>query len=419
MKAALIQQAIRTATGTQDWTDASVVNDMQAALFFGTNAVANDTPTAQSSLIIGATDLVGNVATCSNVLDDNVTGANSRRTNSNAASLTHVLPTGTVDLLAASITGLPNGVTLNYSTAATAAFLMNALMLSGADLELKVSSVTFSTTDLVKTVTHGLGDVPDVIIMCAAHGVGVFPGTGANVETYGFWERGGTAAGAGHVYANGASPPGATAKMTTDLGHQCSGGLDNYTYSLTNVNATTFDLNRSATLSAANTVVLISMRGRRRPMFAQAGAFMTPAATGNSTPIAGMAGAPQVLMLLGTRLLDVGVIRINDAAGEVGLGIAVNNAGVTQQMAAAASSQIAINPSVSRSYTSASQALVIIDGPAGALKVAATVSSWNNDGVTLNYSVVDAASPRAVAYLAFGLPDVGPLLSARGIIALQ
>jgi hypothetical protein len=130
-----------------------------------------------------------------------------------------------------------------------------------------------------------------------------------------------------------------------------------------------------------------------------------------------MAGAPEVLLMVGTRRFNIGASSINDSAGAGGFSAAVNNAGVTQQMAVATQVQQGISPPVAKCRTTVSKALLIL-GPTGSPMVDATVSSWNNDGVSLNYSTVDV-SARAVVYLAFGKAEVGPLLSARGIIALQ
>lgn len=418
MKQALIQQAVRTATGNQDWTDSSVVGDMAAAIFFGSNAIANDTTTADSGLIVGATGLLSNAAVNLAGLTDGLVSSASRRYVTNANAIARSTVAGVVDLLAAAVTPIVNGVTMNYSTVSAVAYLMNALMLSGSDIEVQTSSSSFASGDTVKTVTHGLTGLPDIIIMFANRNITAIPGTGASVSNIGFLERqGGSDGGYGWTLASGVDPPAATAMMTNDLGHQASGGVDNYTYSISNVTASTFDINRSVSGAVVDSQVFIALRGKDRPFFAQAGAFLTPTATGVSTPISGMAGAPEVLMLVGTRRTNVGSLSVNDTAGAGGFGVAVNNNGTTQQMAAATQVQQAITPPVAKCRTTVSKALLILSDT-GTPLVDATVSSWNNDGVSLNYSTVDA-SARAVAYLAFGKAEVGPLLSARGIIALQ
>lgn len=407
MKAALVQQAARATTGTQDWTDANISSDLKGLMVIASQAVANDTVSAQFRSLFGASDLTRSVHITFGSMADATAAPNGVDYISNTGSLMQTNASPAVTVKAAPSATLSNGVTMNYSAVNATQYLENMLLLSGSDIEYGVGTAAFATTDTTIAVTHNLTGTPDVVIIGCSVGATAFDfGTAAN-NIIGVWERGGTtSAGLGNVMVTTANPTSVFEMMTTDMGHCISAGSDQFTMSVTSVGATTLNVTRNVTGSANMRVIVIAIRGTTSAMVAKCGIFTTPTSTGNSSPITGMSVAPQVLFLFSTRLQSSGAIQSDDTAGGHGISIAVNNNGATQQMAAASTTQDNVATSVAKCQTSATKALQILDNT-GAANVTATLQSWNSDGVTLNYSAVNAAGLK-VGYLAFGMQVSGP-----------
>jgi hypothetical protein len=115
-----------------------------------------------------------------------------------------------------------------------------------------------------------------------------------------------------------------------------------------------------------------------------------------------MSVAPTVLLMAPTMTNDLGTAVTSDEAGWVGLGMAVNNGGTTQQVSGGFSSDYGGSGgnTVEKSYIHTSKALVTRT-ISGAEAATATVNSWDSGGVTLNFSAVSALQAY-VPYLAFG-----------------
>lgn len=401
MKAAVIQQAARTTNGTQDWTDASVISDLKGAIFFASQATVNDTNTAQFRPLMGATDLSGNIHQTYGTMADGSTGASAQMWADNTGSLMQTNVSPIITMKAVYSATLSNGVTMNYTTAATA-FLENAVLLSGSDIEFKVSSTSFISTDTSKTVTHGLSGKPDIVIIQCAVGLSAFGAGSSTNSIVGVWERGGTtAAGLGIRQLHAANPTDLEAIITTDMGHAPgAAGSDAFTMSLASVGNTTMNVVRSLSGSVAMQVTIISIRGTTNALVGKCGVFNTPTSTGNSVAVSGMSIAPQVLFLFGTRMTTSGSVLTDDSTGSFGLAWSANNGGVTNQMSSASTAKDNVATSVAKCQTSATKALRILDNT-GAATVDATISTWDSGGVTLNYSAVNASALK-VGYLAFG-----------------
>jgi hypothetical protein len=403
MKPALNQQATRTTNGTQNWTDASIASDQTCEIFFGTEAIANATTTANGKIALGATDLTHNLSFSSESIDAaTASSANATTVGSTTKCLSRYSSGGSATVAAAISATLSNGITINQTTSDGAAYLFNALSLAGSDHAVHISSTQFATTDTSKVVTHGDSSAPDAVILFVSVG-----STGTDVAAFAqkaiiaFWD-GTNSASTSYSCSTSTSPTLLAARINTDLGHQLDNvGTDVATLSIGSVGATTFTLTRTATGSTALFVTCISIRHTSGTWAAKAGITTLPTSTGNAALITGMAAQPQVLLTVATRLTSTALAANSDAAGSVSFGVACNNAGTTQQMAVAMTNKNAQTTTVSKSYTVNNLALLSLDNT-GATVNKATVNSWDAGGVTLNHSAV-GASAFEMMYLAFGI----------------
>ena len=416
MKVALLQQATRTTTGTQNWTDSSVTSDLKAAIFFNTDATANASVTAAFKGNIGCTDLTNNVAFGMGAVD--ATAASSGITGqvvSNTNCLLRVASTGLATLAAAYSATLSNGVTINYGTVDGAAYLVNCLLISGSDVEVKTSNAQFATTDTTKTITHNLTGTPDLVIVVASVGQTAMGVNFAALNPIlGFYD-GTNSVGLGFDNAPSTSPTSVDARITADLGHNVFGASDNFTLLLSSVGSSTFTLSRTATNSEGMSVMCIAIRHTANTAAALAFNTTLPTSTGNAALVTGMAVKPQLLFSIPTRLTTNSLTN-TDAAGAFGFGVACNDSGTTQQMSIAATSEDVVTTTVSKSQISITQALMVLND-SGTIVNEATVNSWDSGGVTLNHSVVSGTAYEMIG-LAYGIATNVPITPNAGSLAL-
>jgi hypothetical protein len=398
MKVALVQVACPASTGNVDFTDASVSSDLVGAFFFGGIAATNDSTAANAAWSFGATDLTGNVCIAYDGRD-NVTGATSQGLASSTKAVQRNSGSGS-GVVAAYSSTLSNGVRMNYS-AVTSGALTSALLISGSDTAMKVGSVQYGTSDVFQVVTHGLGGTPDVLIVFVA-GNSTGTDVGAQAISAGFWDRTTTNCFTSALrFQSGANPTSGNAYMAdVAIGKSLANGSVTNTHTLVSVGATTFTLQRPST-GTSDFVPWIALRGTGARMVTKAAMVTTPLATGNSTLISGMSGAPQVILTLPTRLQTANALQTDDTTGSYGFGVACNHDGTTTQYASCISTmQDNVATSVSKHMASNTTGLGVLDNT-GAYTVKSTVNSWDSGGATLNYSAVNA-SALEVIYLAFG-----------------
>lgn len=402
MKPALVQHAIPGSTGTQDYTDAVFSSDVKGAVLFGSRATANATQTNGGALMLGATDGTTTRSACvsasNNVATTQVSGGNS----SNALQV--INPNSSAAETATLSSVLSTGIRLNW-TAISLTRLINMLILGGSDVEMKTVLGTFtgSAAPETLTVSHGLsGGPPDIIF--------AFSYLGTARYSHGFYER----AGAAYASSSYTNITGQTVSValggyvgSNAIIRQVSNTTSEYAVTLGNFTATTFDATATgAVTSDAIVYVCIRVTGGAFKV----GVLSTPTSPGDLST-SGIGGTPQVLMMLPTRLTAVNTYDNADGSGQVGVGVAVNNNGTIQQMTAGFSSDDGANPSVEQAYATNDRALVIQD-TTGAADVEATLSSWDIDGFTLNFSNV-AGNSYLVPYLAFGIASSGPIWPQR------
>lgn len=418
MKQALVQSAMPASATTQDFTDAGVSSDLKLALFFNTNAVANDTTTAEARIAIGATDGT-NQAAYGTAANDNIATSNTRSTGS--ASWSAIVPThssGTDPAAEAALGSvLSNGVRLSWSDIDNQQ-LINALLLSGSDVQAAVNTATFSGTGPPQTVTVTPGFTPDVVILLTHCGASATNGAGN--FSIGFYDRVANAyAGQAGFYVSSLSAAGSAQLLSTAWAVAQVDGSAAVVWSATvgNFTATQFDIT-TATAATSDIITAISLKitnGVYKVGFAD-----TPTSTGNSALVTGMSAAPSCVLWLLSRMTAVGTGSQLDPAGVLGLGVSVNNNGSTQQMYAVAQEDDASDPTVDKCQTGNAESIRILDA-AGVADVQATVQSWDSGGVTLNFSNINASAFK-IGYLAIGAAaaagTAGPLVNGGRLKSL-
>lgn len=411
MKAAIVTQAMRTSTGTQDWTDAIFSSDVKAAIFFGSRADTNATNTTQAELFLGCTDLTRNVVI---TLDEQ--DATAAPSDFNYIDATHCIAkttTGTLIASASYTSTLATGVRVTYDAASATAYVANCLLLGGSDIEVAVSSAAFATTDTSKTITHNLTGTPEILIVVLAGQVAAL-GNGSTLSpVIGFWD-GTNSVGVGFSQTFGSNPTQVSARINSDLGHQVLQDIDRYTLSVSSVGATTLALNRTATATQVACVYVIAIRHLSNTLAAKASLSTLPTSTGNAALVTGMAVKPQVLISIPTRLTAT-TLATDDSTGSLGIGIAVNNNGVTQRAASAITVKDNVATSVARSQSANNAALISLDNT-GALVNSADITSWDSGGVTLNHTAVGASAFEMIS-LAFGIQSAArvPSMTLLGV----
>lgn len=391
MKAALVQQVIPGSTGTQDYTDANVSSDLKLALLSSSSAAANATNTAIARFMLGVTD--GTTHRTAAIAAANGVGTSQCIGNQSTNAYQVINSNGGTNETAAFSSVLATGLRINWTAIGTQR-LINALLLSGSDVTATVKTCVFtgSAAPETVTVTHGLGGVPNVLY--------AFSYLGATRESHGFYDVT-SGAYASHSYCNLDGQVG-----TTQLGgyvsdsaiiRQVSNIASEYAVTISNVTATTFDVTATgAVTSDTLTFVCLRVTGATTSV----GILSAPTSTGNVSAT-GMTGAPILVMTLPTRIQTLNSLDNGDGAGQLGLGIAVNNSGVTQQLCSVLSSDDAAATTVERSYTANDKVIAITDAT-GAVDVEATLSTFNADGFTWNFSNVSGLA-YLLPYMAIGL----------------
>lgn len=396
LKCAIVQQAARTGTGTQDFTDASAgfTSDVKAAILIGCNATAADTATGQGHFRLGFAAATGGTTQVAAATISRVSGGNQDTgTNDTTSGECYVARTGstTQSSAAAVDSWLSNGVRINWTNESEEHELVTALLLGG-DIEARIVSATWAS-ETTKTVAHGLSGAPEAIIAFRA------VASGAQLAL-GFWASGGTY-GYGNLYcADSANPTNVFSAANTDAiaAIMTTGSVTNR-WTISNVDADSFDASTASTLSSG-TLFFLCLRGTTSPIIAQAGVFATKTGDpGTEAEVDGMAAAPQVLLAIPTRLTSLGTLAGDSAYGLIA---SCNRAGTTEYGGVTLIEDDNVTPADGPPYsrTTADSALVLMD-TTGAEDVVATVASWDTDGITLDYSNTGAAAYR-IPYLAFG-----------------
>lgn len=394
LKVAVVQAAAASGspTFTQDFTDSVFSSDVRGALFIGSSATTNETASANAQLNFGFAGATGGTTQASVSLRAVDAAATTETHNNVSASLAYNFSRGdsTTDGEFSINSFLSNGVRVDWADQSFGELITCVLL--GGDIEARVVSATFTggAAPDTRTVAHGLGGAPEVILAFCRVAFGTQTSIGA-------WD------GSGYVhFTTYSANAGAVADIysrveTTGIVAPKATSTPSFTATLTNVGASNFDVQTDTPNS--RTIYFLCLRGTSGAIVAKTGVFDTPTSTGDSAVVSGMSAAPQLLLAIPTRQTATGNVT-GDDAGAFGLIAAATNTG-TQYGGVTASEDDGADPSVSKSQSTNSQALRVLD-ITGAADIEATVSSWDSGGVTLNFSNINA-SARKIPYLAFGV----------------
>lgn len=402
MRFAVVQATTPAAPGTQDYTDSNISSDWKGALFFASRGGANNTVTGDGIFSEGATDGT-NQRLCGIGGPDGATSAGTMTVfnHSSTAACAGVGDnnSGTPNILGAYSSTLSNGVRVNYTTTTVQA-LMNALLVSGSDVQWSCVNQTLGTgsSPVTTTVTHGLASAPDVIFCVAS--------LGSARVTHGFHHVSGATYGCvSYCNINGVNPTLVGGYVGDDcIGAQVSNTAVTYKLTVTNVGATTFDVVATGSTIEADVVTFISIKITNGVY--KVGVATAPTGTGVAALVSGMSVTPDCVIAAMSRITNLNTFDSGDAGGVYGLGVVVNNGGSTQQACSSLSSDDNAATSIEKSYTSNTKCVAVMDA-AGAIDIEAAHSSWDSGGVSLNWTNISSAV--LIPYLAIGQGVSGPL----------
>lgn len=390
IKFEVVQVACPAATGNMDFTGTSPSSDMVGAFFIGSAATADDTNTAQFRLSFGATDLTNNIVGAYGYTNG-AASANCLSRVSSTQCLLQESGAGAIAVQAGYGSTLANGVRLT-TTVISSGRLVNAVLVSG-DAAMKVGAQQFITTDTVKTITHGLGGVPDKIYLITGMGVNGTGTSGPGIAL-GSWDwQSGNQSSISFFSTAAVNQANITEYVSNSTVAALLGaGVKGADVTISNVGATTFDINVSATGTGNNLIGWIVIRGTLARMVTKNTVTTLPTATGNTQLIGGMATKPQCVFNFPTRMTAVNTVVQSDAAGSMGVGVAAtNDYSASTQGASAHTTQSGVATSVTAHQISIAKCLKLLNNT-GADSDTATVNSWDVDGMTPNYSAVGASA---------------------------
>jgi hypothetical protein len=132
------------------------------------------------------------------------------------------------------------------------------------------------------------------------------------------------------------------------------------------------------------------------------GTFTTKTTTGTQADITGMSSAPQMVIYLPSLMTALNTFNDTGNSESMGIGVAVNNNGSTEQGSIAGWNDdgITLGTTNTKSVTSNTKAGLIFSGT-GTVAVDWAISSWDSGGITNNYTTANGAA-NYVAYLAIG-----------------
>jgi hypothetical protein len=410
MKVSLQTIALPTTNTTFNVTHPSITSDFQGAILFGGSPSAENTTTAGMYQCIGAVDSAGRMGGSSQGASDATSGA-SAYCNCLSSWCYNILnsATETDNCTITYSSTLSNGVNLSQSSTDGVAHLVNVLMFAGSDVQFAVSNALDITSATSATITHNLTGQPDALIVLAPNNNSA--GGGALNYSMGFWD-GTNSLGLGYTITQTANPTNVGARCgTTNLGEIISQAQSDIgSWSISSVGATTLTLTRSSVSAGTANIVVIAWRHLQGNSAALAYTDVTPASSGNNTPVTGLAVSPQLWLNVSTRLASTAFAN-SDAAGSWGFGAAVHNPASGTQMAACSGSfeYNVSNSSVAKTYNSNGTACQTLTD-AGVPDFTSILVSWNSGGFTEQVASASAGQRINLVYgvqSVFATPSVG------------
>lgn len=376
---AVVQQAARTTTGTQDFTSSGFGTPKAAMCLVGYGAT-NGTAVSHAGLSIGFTD-----GTRQNALSVRSKNGVTTTLTGRRADTTDMLllanQDGTVILRVQFSTWITDGVRLNYSVAPGTAYQVSCTLFGGAGImNAYVNTVTTpSTADLSTTVTT-VGFQPDVVIG-AVNGDGTYNDSNQSQGdlSIGYAINGSTQK--GHSWSD-VTGLGTTSVIARNLSNRVGrGGINSQQIEIRNFTANGFDATlRAASFAATLGYLALKLNG----ITASGLAVDSPTATGSQS-ITGITGIPQWGMLVSGSLQSVDSTTIDDKSE--GFGISTFTS--TDQSCFAIASDDAVTTTVTESLVDSKP--ICLRKDAG-LFYSASFTSFSNGTATFNYGTANGTA---------------------------
>lgn len=399
MKAAVVQAAIRTSTGTQDFTDAQFSSDIKAFLGLMTSSLAVNTNTADLRLSEGMYDGTTQ-ALISNYSQDAVADSVVRKSHSASAAV-GLIPDGTTFTPLAAASFVATGTRLTFS-AASVAQLLSTLMIGGSDVTAVMSVADMNNASAV-VIAHGLGSTPD-LVLCLTHGSATTINASRCIASFGAY----AVANATYICQSlDRQDAAATETLNGALRTDCIAHDNQSAYTVTM--SAIGSANMTATPSAsAGTDRLTFLCFKITNASVKTGTFNLPTTLGEFDAFS-LDKEISWAIFLNSRQTATGSGSA-DANGLYGRGFAAKTAaGVIQQAVGVISSDAGATTTVNKSQTNATQVIRVLS-VAGSSAATAEVEDFQSSGnCRMNLLTTDGAA-YTQGYIAVGNASVVPTL---------
>lgn len=406
---AIVKQAARTTTGTQDYTSSGFGTPV-GALFFVTYGTANGTVVAHAHYGVGATDMTRSISGAA-LSEDAQAAADNFGIGDADDCLTILSTTGTVIGLARFSATVTDGVRINWTTAPGSGYLVTCVLFGGSGVTNAYASTMSVSATLDAETAVNIGFQPDVVfvwscIVSSWNGTSASQQAGNGCLSFGVAVNDGSATQRSltmrdtptvsptqsqNVFSDAyAFRYPVSGQVAVEIGNFVSTGFSNW--------------RRLQATSSAKTMGFLALK------FNALGVNLmtvdSPTGTG-SYSITGAGFTPQFALMINSGLTAVNTITAT--AGEAdyfGVGL-VDADGVASSVGYYVQDNVSTTNTESVTNTTP---VSLSDGSAGAFQ-AETFTAYTSDGMTLNAGTVSTARKRAVLFIE---SSQGPLTPAVG-----
>lgn len=406
---AVVRVAANTSTGTQDITTADLGGlTPKGAILIATRAVTSGTAADGAGWYVGFTDGTNHA----NMGYEDLHGSETTLTlGSQDTTSPPVLiiytgaATGTIDGSANFSAWITNGITIDWTDAPAAAYLITAYLFAGSDL----SAAALVATDVANTVDNvtditSIGFEADVVILGCNDPVAMANQAGIHL---GFIhnDRGGTVVQRAIAMSSRSGQTAGQARATMHT-NACAavylgnGSLDWYaeagSFDSSGFSVTT----RNAGANGADLCGLALRFGASPVVSSKVYTYSTPTSTGSNTD-ANPDFEPQFVMYLMTKTAVAATLETDADGGPVGVATVDADGDVITMTTAVDDAALVTNTqSLSDTYLN-------FPTDDGSLTQEATLTSMGSTGPVWNWSGVDSSAARLWAGLAIGVFDAG------------
>lgn len=403
----MVTVAANTSTGTQDFTVAGF-GTPKGAIFLVSYGTANGTAVNHAMLSVGFTDGTRQRAIGIRVENAVVGGSDTGNIESSTACiLTALNSADTTDGVATFDSWITDGVRVNWTDAPPSAYLVTCILFGGSGVS-NVYVDDFTTPGVVDTAQDitAPGFQPDVVISFSA--INAFNDTNSSTArpSLGFAVRDGsdTQRSASWTETDNASPAANILVVDTNsVARNATGGAG-----AAEAQVTDWDANGFSIYQRANTTVLegIFFCFKLNGLSAKVATVATPTSTGSNS-VTGVGFTPQFCMLGLTSALLVDTVYSDDNAECFGVGVATPSLSSSLTM-------FAEDGSTDSDATNMIDNKIIRIRKDRADFITATLTGFTSDGMTLNYTVVDASARQQIGlFIQAGTGGISRLLGGK------